>query len=205
MLLFLFVGCSNHSNNLGYESDDTSNYVIEDESLFLPSSESQLDEFCSYESTSIINGKIRTFSIEYPKSWEIIQEDAKVSDNTIINLIIMQKAFNEVDFRPNINIIMSKNKYIESTSQLAKKSYDQFHRAGYASSLIGIHNCKVGRINGSVVEFIGNIEGYLLHYFQYIVKKHDNTTCVITLTLDHNNLSNQMCLASKIIESIEFN
>ena len=40
-------------------------------------------------------------------SWQIIQEENQVTNNTAISLQIMERQKNDYDFRPNINIIVS--------------------------------------------------------------------------------------------------
>lgn len=61
----------------------------------------------------------------------------------------------------------------------------------------------VGGCYGSVVEYTANLNGYPMHIFQYVVKKKDNTTMIITLTLDQNNLVCQKEVGMAIINSIE--
>lgn len=147
------------------------------------------------------------FSIRYPYSWEIVQQNTHVLKNTTIDVQIMQKSVNDYDFRPNINIIVSKDKHQESTSYLARNSYMQskarLKGLDITTSLIGIRDCMVGGCYGSVAEYTANLNGYSMHIFQYVVKKKDNTTMIITLTLDQNNLVCQKEVGMAIINSIE--
>ncbi len=146
------------------------------------------------------------FSIKYPLSWEIVQLNSQLQ-GVNINVQIMQKWINDYDFRPNINIIVSKDKHRESTSYLARNSYmqskDKLKGLDITTSLIGIRDCMVGGCYGSVAEYTAYLNGYSMHIFQYVVKKKDNTTMIITLTLDQNNLVCQKEVGMAIINSIE--
>ena len=53
------------------------------------------------------------FSIKYPTTWQIVQDDNQVTGNTTVSVQIMEKLKNDYDFRPNINIIVSKKKWSE--------------------------------------------------------------------------------------------
>jgi len=63
---------------------------------------------------------------------------------------------------------------------------------------IYINNCQ-----GSVIDYTFNIQGYKLHGIQYIVKKKDNTTFIITATTDAAKHSNQMTTINDIINSLK--
>lgn len=143
------------------------------------------------------------FSIRYPSTWKIVQQNTRAISNSTIAVQIMQTAKNDYDFRPNVNIIVSTEKHVESTDFLARLSYIQAQHAGFATSLLGIRECTINGKRGSVAEYIANVEGYKLHVLQYIIKKKDNSTFTITMTLDHNNLSSQEALARQIIDSIK--
>lgn len=217
IVILNFSGCSSNDKRLGYESENTpieyesiadaencdtvvaaeasddDNYVI-DTSEFGESPDNKLlSEVYSN----------RKFSIRYPSNWDIVQENAQVTDNTTIAVQIMQRGTNDYDFRPNVNIIASKDKRTETTASLARVSYDKARKIGFATNLIGIHDCQVNGKGGSVAEYIATVEGYKLHIYQYIVKKKDNSTFVITMTLDYNNLGTQKSLSQQIINSIK--
>lgn len=217
IIILNFSGCSSNDKRLGYESENTpieyesiadaencdtvvaaeasddDNYVV-DTSEFGESPDNKLLSEVYFN---------RKFSIRYPSNWDIVQENAQATDNTTIAVQIMQRGTNDYDFRPNVNIIASKEKRTEATASLARVSYDQARKIGFATNLIGIHDCQINGKDGSVAEYIATVEGYKLHIYQYIVKKKDNSTFVITMTLDQNNLGTQKSLSQQIINSIK--
>lgn len=212
-----FSGCSSNDKRLGYESENTpieydSNVVVEncdtvvvsevyeDDNYIVDTSEFGETPDNKFLSEVYSNSK---FSIRYPSNWDIVQENAQATNNATIAVQIMQRETNDYDFRPNVNIIASKDKHTETTATLARVSYNQARKLGFATNLIGIHDYQVNGKGGSVVEYIATVEGYKLHIYQYIVKKKDNSTFVITMTLDHNNLGTQKSLSQQIINSIK--
>lgn len=213
-----FSGCSSNDKRLGYESENTpieyeSNAVAENCDTTVAAEVSEDDNYIVVDTSKFgetpdnkflsevySNSK---FSIRYPSNWDIVQENARATDNTTIAVQIMQRGTNDYDFRPNVNIIASKDKRTETTASLARVSYDQARKIGFATNLIGIHDCQVNGKGGSVAEYIATVEGYKLHIYQYIVKKKDNSTFVITMTLDHINLETQKSLSQQIINSIK--
>lgn len=219
---FALTSCSLNSKKLGYESEDEmiesqiqdtqgcdTAAVIDD--LGEDDTVVAIDEDITavrdqHETNDVILPKVYSdskFSIRYPSTWEIVQQDARATANTTIAVQIMQKPENDYDFMPNVNVIVSKNKHVESTADLARLSYSQAKDAGFATSLIGVRAYSINGNKGSVAEYTASIEGYKLHIFQYIVKKKDNTTFTITMTLDHSNMRKQQALAQQIIDSIK--
>ena len=144
------------------------------------------------------------FSIKYPTTWQIVQDDNQVTGNTTVSVQIMEKLKNDHDFRPNINIIVSKKKWSEPTSYLAqntiaqnKQIMDSYHLLEQNDDIY-INNCQ-----GSVIDYTFNIQGYKLHGIQYIVKKKDNTTFIITETTDAARHSKQKVIANTMINSLK--
>lgn len=214
-----FSGCSSNDNRLGYESEHfpmeyKSNAVVEncdtdtvvavevynDDNYIVDTSEFEETPDNKFLSEIYFNSK---FSIRYPSNWDIVQENARVNDNTTIAVQIMQRGTNDDDFRPNVNIIVLKDKRTETTTLIARVSYNLARKLGFATNLVGIYECQISGLNGSVAEYVATVEGYKLHIYQYIVKKKDNSTFVITMTLDHNNLGTQKSLSQQIIDSIK--
>lgn len=189
----ILISCTGNKN-LGYESEQEQ--PNQDSDI---KSEDAVPEIELRFSEVFKNKEIQ---INYPSSWEIIQQNAQTSENTKIIVQIMQKSTNETDFRPNINIIFLNNKHSEDTDHLAKLAYDQTSNLGYQTSLIDIRECKISNQNGSIAEYTAQIDSYTLHVFQYIIKKKDNSIVLITATLDHNKVSEQELLAKSIIDSI---
>lgn len=213
-----FSGCSSNDKRLGYESDNTpieydSNTVVENCDTVVVSENYEDDndivdisEFGETPDNKFLLSEVYSnskFSIRYPSNWDVVQENAQATDNTTIAVQIMQRGTNDYDFRPNVNIIASKDKRTESTASLARISYDQARKIGFATNLISIHDCQVNGKGGSVAEYIATVEGYKLHIYQYIVKKKDNSAFIITMTLDSNNLGTQKSLSQQIINSIK--
>lgn len=212
-----FCGCSPNNKRLGYESENSpseyeSTAVVENsDTVVIPEA---YDDYNNIVDTTEFDGVSEDkflseiysnskFSIRYPSNWEVVQENAQVTANTTIAVQIMQRGTNEYDFRPNVNIIASKYKRTETTASLARVSYNQAKELGFATNLIDIYDCQINGNNGSIAEYIATVDGYKLHIYQYIVKKKDNSTFIITMTLDHNNLRVQKSLSHQIVDSIK--
>lgn len=212
-----FSGCSPNNKRLGYEFENTpiehaSNTVAEncDTVVAVETYGDDYDRVDTTEFEETPDNKFLSeiysnskFSIRYPSNWEVVQENAQATANTTIAVQIMQRGANKYDFRPNVNIIASKDKRTETTASLARLSYNHAKELGFATNLIDIHDCQISGKDGSVAEYIATIDGYKLHLYQYIVKKKNNSTFVITMTLDHNNLGTQKSLSQQIIDSIK--
>ena len=142
------------------------------------------------------------FSINYPSSWQVVQDDNQITENTSISVQIMQIAENDYDFSPNINIIVSSRKWQESTEFLALQSANASKDALSTYNKIGISNAYIDNCKGSLLEYSMTISGYKLYGNQYIVKKADNTTFTITATTDFNKHTIQMIEVEAILKSI---
>lgn len=143
------------------------------------------------------------FSLKYPTSWQIVQDGNQVTNSTKVSLQIMEKQKNETDFRPNINIIVSKRKWNEPTSFLAKQSISQNRNIMSDYNLLNQNDDIVlNNSNGTLIDYTFNIQGYRLHGMQYIVKKKDNTTFIITATTDAAKHNSQEEITKAIINSI---
>ena len=143
------------------------------------------------------------FSLRYPSSWQIVQEDNQATKSAIISLQIMEKRKNDVDFCPNINIIVSNKKWEEPTSFIAKQVSESYKNSMTKYKEIRVIEATVGNCCGSVLQYSYTIQGYYLRGDQYILKKEDNTTFIITVTTDGNKYQEQMKVISEILESIE--
>lgn len=146
------------------------------------------------------------FSIKYPSSWQIIQEEKQVTNNTAISLQIMEIQKNDYDFRPNINIIVSNKKWKESTAYLAEQTSQNNKRLIPSYSQLSIsNNIVLAKCRGSLLQYSCSIQDYQLEVNQYIVKKTDNTTFIITVTLDGLKYAEQMTVAQSILKSLIIN
>lgn len=143
------------------------------------------------------------FQIKYPSSWQIVQDDNQVTNNTSISVQIMEIQKNEYDFRPNINIIVSEKKWNVPTSFLAKQTISQSRKLIDNYQLISQRDDVIlNRCKGTTIEYTVNIQGYALHGLQYIIKKSDNTTFTITGTMDASNYEKQKIIIDEIINSL---
>lgn len=160
----------------------------------------------SNEATSNLPQKYNhsKFAFNYPAEWNIVQENIKANPHATIAVQIMDQSVRDNEFAPNINIILSNNKYTESVVQLAKISYNQVKDAGLPCKLNRISDITIGGCNSGFVDYTVNIQNYKLRVLQYIVKKSDNSTITITITLDNNKYSKQKNIASEIIKSFKF-
>ena len=158
------------------------------------------------ESSVILNKEYSNeyLSLRYPSSWQIVQDDNQVTGRTNISVQIMEQQKNDNDFRPNINIIVSSKKWQERTSYLAeqtmyqnRKFLEDYHVLRQKND-IALSICK-----GSSIEYTFNIQGYILQGLQYIVKKQDNTTFIITATIDYAKEAEQKDLINNIINTLK--
>lgn len=139
------------------------------------------------------------FSLRYPSSWQIVQEENKVTQNTAISLQIMEIRKNEDDFLTNINIIVSSKKSEMPTSELAKIASGDLKKCWNSYGHIYIkNNIELGNAKGSVLEYTFSIDGFSLVGEQYILKSADNTVYIITATSDKKTRAKK----SKTIQSI---
>lgn len=145
------------------------------------------------------------FSLNYPSSWQIVQDDNQTTANTAIAVQIMEKQSNNIDFRPNVNVIVSNKKWMESTSYLAKQSSQNNRQIVSTYRQIGIYDTQIGNCKGSLLEYTFSINRYTLHGRLYIVKKPDNTTFTITATTDERKDKNQMKVVNAILNSFIIN
>lgn len=142
------------------------------------------------------------FSLNYPETWEIRLENVLSTSNTAIALQIMEKRKDDYSFAPNINIIVCKTKRIESTNYLAEMSHKQFLSAGFKSDLINIEDCMISGCKASRCKQIVVLEGFEIMQYQYVVKKQDNTTFIITASMDNSDYKEQEHTINGIIESL---
>lgn len=143
------------------------------------------------------------FSLNYPSKWEIVQEDNAATPNTTISVQVMAKQVNDVDFRPNVNIIKSSQKRTEATSYLAMMTLNQIKGMLPDMHIIGTNDVAISGCKGTVAEYECIYNGYSLHFYQYIIKKADNTTFIVTCTIDNNKLKSQKKTIDAIIASLK--
>ena len=111
----------------------------------------------------------------------------------------MEGQKNDYDFRPNINIIVSNKKWRESTAYLAEQTSQNNRRLIRSYKQLSTSNDVVlGKCSFSV-------QGYQLKADQYIVKRTDNTTFIITATMENCKYSEQNKLVQSILKSLIIN
>lgn len=143
------------------------------------------------------------FSLRYPSLWQIVQDDNHLTETTVISLQIMQKQLNDYDFRPNINIIVSATKWTEPTSYLARQTADNNKRVIPNYVVIDMRNdVKIDGCNGTLLSSRIEYQGFKMRSDQYIVKKADNTTFIITATTDNAKYQKQSAVIKKILDSM---
>ena len=144
------------------------------------------------------------FSLKYPSSWLVVQENQAATANTTISLQVMAKQLNDYDFRPNVNIIISKEKREESTNQLALMAYKGLVKSGIQSNVVKLpSSITISGLKGSVVEYVMELNGYSIRAIQYVLKKTDNTTYIITSSIDNSKVNSQRKTNDMIINSIK--
>ena len=142
------------------------------------------------------------FSLCYPSSWQIVQDGNQATANTSIAVQIMEKRKNDIDFRPNINIIVSNRKWEESTSSIARQVAQNNKQMVPSYKHLGISDTSISGCSGSLLEGTIEFQGYTLRSNQFIVKKPDNTTFTITATTDNGKHREQMKIINQILKSI---
>lgn len=143
------------------------------------------------------------FSIKFPTSWQVIKDDNKVTNCTSISVQIMEKKNNDYDFRPNINIIVSGKKRLESAETLANITISQNRQAIPSYQLLCKDNSvALSHCQGCRIEQQFSIQNYKLRNIQYIVKNPDNIAYTITATMDASKYSTQVHILKQIINSL---
>ena len=143
------------------------------------------------------------FSIEYPPNWSIVQDDTRVTQKATISLQIMQRALNNYDIRPNINIIINKNKELRSTSTVADTVIQQLKSVISSCVLnqkkngVSLSGCK-----GTMTDISVSVNGSSMRVIQYIVKKPDNTLYNITCVIDAGKYDTQKPIIDKILSTL---
>ena len=138
--------------------------------------------------------------MNYPSNWEIVNEDANTVRDIDISVQVMQKRTNDTDFLPNVNIIKSPQKRTEPALELARITLNQLMQVvsieDVTSDAVEVSGCK-----GVIVTYKAELQGFPLEWYQYIVKKTDNTTYTITCTIDQTKRSTQKPIVDAIVKS----
>lgn len=142
------------------------------------------------------------FSLKYPSTWQIVQDNNQATATTTISVQIMEKKKNDVDFRPNINIIVSATKWTEPASYLAQQTSQNNRKVVSTYKQLSISDTEISGCKGSLLSSSMYLQGYSMRSDQYIVKKSDNTTFIITATTDSNKYQSQMAVINEILKSL---
>lgn len=142
------------------------------------------------------------FSIRHPSSWEIVQKNNQITEQALVSVQIMEKQKNDIEFRPNINIIVGQ-KRLENTTLLAEIGIKQNKTNLPDYRVISVKNdILLGNYKGTKVEQSCSLGSYKLNFIQYVLKKPDNTTYVVTGTFDTNRAESQRVIVNEIINSL---
>lgn len=142
------------------------------------------------------------FSITYPPTWKKVLQNNSVGSNTTISLKIEENLNDENKPVSSINIIISNKKWNEPTSYLAKKSHEEIKKYDYKCNFISIDDCILSGYKGSVLKQTIVLNGFKYLQYQYIVKKEDNTTFIITVDMDNSNYELQENTIKEILSSL---
>lgn len=140
------------------------------------------------------------FCISYPSTWEKAQQNID-SVNTETAVRIMGKRKDNYSFSPSINIMVLKEKRIESTDSLAKISHKQLIDTNLNSCLIDICKSSLSGYDSSLLKQTIFSNEYKILQYRHIVKKEDNTTFIITASMDYDNNRSQKAEIDKILSS----
>lgn len=135
-----------------------------------------------------------SYSIKYPNNWEASSRGNQ--------LILMQKRTNDDDFMPNINIIVSTTKRTESTRDLATIAYNQVKNTGITTGSVSIESATLAGLSGHSWTTAVTMEGFRLLEKQYIVKKSDNTTYIVSIMIEQSKKSSQLNTANTILGTL---
>ena len=151
-------------------------------------------------STSINQYSTERFCMSYSSAWEKVQQNVD-SVNVEIAVRIMEKRKDDNSFSANINIVVLKEKQTESTDYLANVSHRQLIDENLECDLIGVCESSLGGCDGSLLKqtFVSN--GFRILQCQYIVKKEDNTTFIVTASMDYDGNKIQEAEIDKILSS----
>lgn len=140
------------------------------------------------------------FELDYPSDWQIIQDDNTVK-NTNVSLQIMEKKRNDLDIRPNINIIISSKRDVSKQEIISWSNHCKGAISGYKE--LSVDNTIVGNANGWVLNYNCVVDGYLLLVNQYSVKKQNGSTVlIITSMVDQHKTKEQSDIVNSIVQSI---
>ena len=140
------------------------------------------------------------FSLNYPSDWEIINEDANTIDDIKISIHVMQRRINDIDFLPSVNII--KSKHIESTQQIASITIKQAKQVFSQVKEGNFKDVVISGLKGTCLTYNCNVQGYVLEFYQYFIKKADNTTYTITCAIDYFKRDTQKPIVDAIVKSL---
>lgn len=134
------------------------------------------------------------YTIKYPANWEASSRENQ--------LILIQKRTNDYEFMPNINIIVSRQKRTESTSDLATIAYNQVKNTGITTGSVSIESATLAGLSGHTWSTAVTMQGFKLFEKQYIVKKADNTTYIVSIMVDQSKKPSQLNLANTILGTL---
>lgn len=151
----------------------------------------------SQSSTSTTNWKKYddgAYSIKYPNNWEATKRGNQ--------LILMQKRTNDYEFMPSVNIIIAAQKRTESTRYLAEGAYNQVKATGITSGNVSYETITLAGLSGYSWATPVSMQGFRLYDKQYIVKKSDNTTFIVSYMIEESKRSPQLKVINAILSTL---
>lgn len=137
------------------------------------------------------------YSIKYPSNWERSINGTQV--------IFMQHRINDYDFMPSVNIIVENRKRTESTYYLAQGTYDKMKNLGITVGSASINSVSVAGLSGHSWSCNIMMNGFNLYEIQYIIKKSDNTTFIISAMVETNKKSTQLKIVDTMLSTLSIN
>lgn len=139
------------------------------------------------------------FSLSFPSDWQVVEDDGEVTDKTTVSVQIMAKQKNDTSLRPNINIIVFKDKHTESLDSVIQQAIVSNRSSVPDYNQINVILAKVGERSCKRLEFTTTVNAYVLRCFQYVVQKQDGTIVLLTATTDNSCYLEQLPIIEAII------
>lgn len=145
------------------------------------------------------------FSISFPSDWQVVKDDDDVTDKTTVSVQIMEKQKNDANLRPNINIIVFKDKHTESLDSVIQQAIESNQSGVPGYKQLNVIPAKVGERSCKRLEFTATVNAYELRCFQYVVQKRDGTIVLLTATTDNSCYLDQLPIIEAIVSKTFIN
>lgn len=135
-----------------------------------------------------------TYSIKYPNNWEATKRGDQ--------LILMQKRTNDYEFTPSVNIIIAAQKRTEKPRYLAEAAYKQVKSTGITIGNASYETTTLAGLSGCSWATSVSMQGFKLYDKQYIVKKNDNTTFIVSYMIEESKRFSQSKVVNDILSTL---